>query len=342
MECINCGMCHVPFILTLTIRQTTAAPNCSLHQHQPVHPLAVSACTHEVQALTSTACSINYTARGASISIYKVSSFIFQAGCPAHSALLVPDVNSFFHFQMAALNFECILLMLKDGGSIPRDTLQSQDGINLGDIHFCPLIHALRMQRLPLDDLCTLLTEGMLTPPRSDRPPKLSGMTIILLVFQVECRHKKITNVYVGLVVRRAESHLYSPSQIHDFIKDIEGDLKVVHDALKAGGNPGKRCTYCLFVDNLSGAMFVPTDPPYCLVYPTSYVKGIEPDHFDTCNSPTGMHLHHCVCRATLQFSNDDPKECTMLGVTSSCPMGRSTMNSCTPLFWSHGTTTAQ
>ena len=57
--------------------------------------------------------------------------------------------------------------------------------------------------------------------------------------------------------------------------------------------------------------MSVPTDPPYCLVYPTSYIKGIEPDHFNTHNSPTGMCLHHCVCRATLQFSDNDPKQRT-------------------------------
>ena len=57
--------------------------------------------------------------------------------------------------------------------------------------------------------------------------------------------------------------------------------------------------------------MSVPMDPPYYLVYPTSYVKGVEPDHFDTRNSPVGMCLHCCVCRATLQFSNYDPKECT-------------------------------
>ena len=76
-------------------------------------------------------------------------------------------------------------------------------------------------------------------------------------------------------------------------------------------GDPGKRCAYCLFVDNLSGIMSVHTDSPYCLVYPSSYVKGIKLDHFDTRNSPAGMHLHHCVCCATLQFSNDDPKEHT-------------------------------
>ena len=132
-------------------------------------------------------------------------------------------------------------------------------------------------------------------------------MTAILLVFQVNSRYEKITNIYVGLV----ESCLYNPDQILDFIKDIEGDLQVVCDALKARGDPGKRCTYCLYVDNLSGAMSIPTDPPYCLVYPTSYVKGVKPDHFDTHNSPMGMRLHHCVCRATLQFSNDDPKQRT-------------------------------
>ena len=62
MECINHGTHHVPFILTLTIQQTTAAPNHMLHQCQSIHPPAVSACTCEILALTSTACSINYTA----------------------------------------------------------------------------------------------------------------------------------------------------------------------------------------------------------------------------------------------------------------------------------------
>ena len=51
------------------------------------------------------------------------------------------DSNNFFllFFQMATLNFNHILLMLADQGSILWDTLQSQDGLNLGDIHFCPI-----------------------------------------------------------------------------------------------------------------------------------------------------------------------------------------------------------
>ena len=142
-------------------------------------------------------------------------------------------------------------------------------------------------------------------------PPLLSRTTAILLVFQADSQHKEITDVYVGLVVCRVQSRLCIPDQILDFIKDIEVDLQAAHDTLKARGDPGKRHTFCLSVSNFGGAISIPTDPPYCLVYPTSYVRDAHLDHFDTCNNPVGMCLHHCVCHATLQYSNDEPKECT-------------------------------
>ena len=136
-------------------------------------------------------------------------------------------------------------------------------------------------------------------------------MATILLVFQADGKHEEITDVYMGLMAHRVESHLYAPDQILNFVKDIEVNLQTVHDTLKAGGNPSKRRAFCLFVSNFSGAMSIPMNPPYCLVYPTSYVKDVELDHFDTCNKPAGMCLHCCICHATLQFSNDKPKECT-------------------------------
>ena len=299
VECINCGTCRVSFTLTLPIRQTTPALNNPLCQCVPT------------EALTTIACFISYKHPSASTSICKVSSFILHADFQAYSASLNPGINSFFLFQMAALNFECILMMLKDGGTIPRDTLCSQDGINLGDICFCPILRTLCMQHISLSGLCTLLSEGAFAPLQSNMPSKLSGMTAILLVFQVDSEHERIINVYVGLVVGRVDSHLYSPSQINNFIQDIEVDLWAACNALKTGCDPGKRCAYCLFVDNPSGVMSIPMDPPYCLVYPTTYIKGIEPNHFNTQNSPAGMHLHRCVCQATLQFSNNDPKQCT-------------------------------
>ena len=243
--------------------------------------------------------------------------------------------GKFFHsphrfpsiFHLARSNCK-LLLLVSDGssqlrahphdaegwGTILRGTLRSQDGINLGDIHFCPILRTLHMQHISLDGLRTLLSEGTFVPPQSNMPPELSGTTAILLVFQVDREHERIINVYVGLVVHRVDSNLYSPSQIKDFIQDIEGDLWAAHNAFKAGHDPGKRRTYCLFVDNLNGIMSVPTDPPYCLVYPTSYVKGIKPNHFDTQNSTTDMRLHRYVCRATLHFSNVDSKQCTKYG----------------------------
>ena len=90
----------------------------------------------------------------------------------------------------------------------------------------------------------------------------------------------------------------------------IEVDFKVAHNALKAGGNPSKRHAFCLFVSNYGGAKSVPMDPPYCLIYPTSYMRDMEPDHFDTHNNPAGTCLRHCICHTTLQYMNDDPNQC--------------------------------
>ena len=36
--------------------------------------------------------------------------------------------------------------MPEDQGSILRETLQSQDGLNLGDVHFCPIRQTPTMQ----------------------------------------------------------------------------------------------------------------------------------------------------------------------------------------------------
>ena len=97
-------------------------------------------------------------------------------------------------------------------------------------------------------------------------------------------------------------------------MSDIEVNLKVVHDVLKAGGDPGKRHVFCLFVNNYGGIMLVPTDPPYCLIYPMSYTRDVEPDHFDTHNNPAGTCLHSCICHTTLQYMNDDPHYCRAYG----------------------------
>ena len=154
------------------------------------------------------------------------------------------------------------------------------------------------MQRISLDHLQRLIAEGTFMPPMSEGPPELSGTTAILLVFQADGQHERITDVYVGLVVNRVESCLYTLHQILDFVTDIEVDLKAVCDALKARGDPGKRHAFCLFVSNYGGVMSIPMDPPYCLVHPMSYVGDMEPDHFQHLqqpgwNMPALLHMSH-------------------------------------------------
>ena len=156
-------------------------------------------------------------------------------------------------FQMAALNFNRILLKLANQGSIPQDTLQSQDRLNLGDICFCPTQQTLCMQCISLDCLWSLVTEGAFMPPTLEGTPELSGTTAILLIIQVDDQHEKITDVYVGLVVCHIESRLYASDQILDFVSNIEVDLKVVCNALKAGCDPGKRHAFA-FLSTTMGA----------------------------------------------------------------------------------------
>ena len=225
------------------------------------------------------------------------------------TTLLTLEIIFLLFFQIATLNFNHILLMLADQGSIPWDTLQSQDRLNLGDIRFCPIQQTLHMQHISLDCLQRLIAEGELMPPASEGPPKLSRTTAILLVFQVDGQHERITDIYVGLVVHHVESCLYTPDQILDFVANIEVNLKAACNTLKAGGDPCKRHTFCLFVSNYGGAMSIPMDLPYCLLYPMSYVRNVDLDHFDTCNNPAGTCLHHCICHATLQHMNDDPNQ---------------------------------
>ena len=215
---------------------------------------------------------------------------------------------------MAALNFNRILLKLASKGSILRDTLNSQDGLNLGDINFCPIQRTLNMQCISLDYLWKLVAEGAFMPSVVEGALKLSGMTAIFLIFQADDQHEKITDVYIGLAVCHVESHLYAQGKILDFVSDIEVNLKVVRNALKAQGDPGKRRAFCLFVNNYGGIMSVPMDLPYCLIYPTSYVKDVEPDHFDTHNNPARTCLHCCICCPTLQYMNDDSCYCRAYG----------------------------
>ena len=54
--------------------------------------------------------------------------------------------------------------------------------------------------------------------------------------------------------------------------------------------------------------MAIPTNPPYCLVYPTVYNDDMEDQNqFNMAGSPSGMRTCSCICCALLQHMNKDP-----------------------------------
>ena len=123
MDCKNRGTHHTSFILTLTSRKTTStALNHSLHPRASNKTLSTTCVSPHVFI-----CSI----QGKFVHLSSMHINLWIPCCLLTIILLL-------FFQMATLNFNCILLMLADQDSIPQNTLQSQDGLNLGGICFCP------------------------------------------------------------------------------------------------------------------------------------------------------------------------------------------------------------
>ena len=91
------------------------------------------------------------------------------------------------------------------------------------------------------------------------------------------------------------------------FIKSIEDDLKKARSKQAAGKDPGEVCFFSMFVGNFGGLMAVPTDPPYCLMYPNIYSNEVSPEdknHFNITGSPPGLCTNACICCALLQHAD--------------------------------------
>ena len=53
--------------------------------------------------------------------------------------------------------------------------------------------------------------------------------------------------------------------------------------------------------------MAVPTNPPYCLMYPNIYsitVPHVDRHHFNVQGSPPGLRTHACICCTLLQHAD--------------------------------------
>ena len=62
-----------------------------------------------------------------------------------------------------------------------------------------------------------------------------------------------------------------------------------------------------MFVANFGGLMAVPTEPPYCLMYPNIYAASVPPEnrnHFNVKGGPPRLCTHVCICCTLLQHAD--------------------------------------
>ena len=135
----------------------------------------------------------------------------------------------------------------------------------------------------------------------------VSGSTAILIIFHSDEQHMAIQHVHISLVVCLVSCNLYDQDGILPFINSIEQDLKKVWEKWDMGKDPGGVCSYVILVTNFGSIMAIPTDPPYCLVYPAIYSDDVDiknQNHFNTVASPPGLCTQGCICHTLLQHAD--------------------------------------
>ena len=131
----------------------------------------------------------------------------------------------------------------------------------------------LNMQRLPLK--CLVADNSF--QPEGTPHNVASNSTAILIIFLSDEQHSAIQHIHIGLVVCCVGCEMYEQKGILPFIQPTKEDLKKVWQKWESGKDPSGAHSYVMLVANYGSLMAMPTDLPYCLVYPTIYSKQLPP-----------------------------------------------------------------
>ena len=203
---------------------------------------------------------------------------------------------------MALITFSTMLDHLQSPHLLPSEMLTGPEGLHYGDIHYLPLQCTLKMQCVPYTYFTSLVHENHFQPEGMTMDVA-SHTTAILLVFLSDDQHETIKYIHIGLVVHCASCQLYEQKAIPLFIRSIEDDLTKARLKRAAGKDQGKVHSFSMFFGNFGGLMAVPTDPPYCLMYPNIYSNEVPPkdkNHFNVKGGPSRLRTHACICCAML------------------------------------------
>ena len=125
---------------------------------------------------------------------------------------------------MSLIKFSWLQDYLQDG-NIKEGILSRQEGLHYGNIHYMPPCRSLRMQRIPYQYFCDLVSDNVFTSP-NPKLPKASTTTALLLIFTTNADLTSIEYIHIGLIIRQAKSPLEEASSISAFITYIEEDCQ--------------------------------------------------------------------------------------------------------------------
>ena len=204
---------------------------------------------------------------------------------------------------MALILFKTMLECLQSPHSLPGGILSGQEGLYYRDMCYMPMHH---MQHVPYHYFNNMAQDHTFQPVKTVLKDA-SDTTTILLVFLSDDQMTSIEHVHIRLMVRCIRSQIYEPKSIPQFIQYIEADLKHTKGRQEASGSALRVWSYCMFVVNFRGMLALPTDLPYCLVYPNIYSSSVPEEdrhHFNAGGSLPGMHTRVCICCAPLQHAD--------------------------------------
>ena len=214
-------------------------------------------------------------------------------------------------------NFNQVWKHMEDTCQLPTEVEWRNVSLQVGDIRYCPQIPMLWMQRVSLNTLLSCVSKSCFCLKNASSV-KASKETAILLLFISKASYTDIEYIHIRLVMICQGYKVGDQASIVLYALFIQNQLAETHTwAQTRKSSLPHSHSFCLFVEDYESMMVLPTEPPYCLVYPIRFFNDTPADprnQLHTDLSPPGLCCRKCVCCWLIQQANLHEKWETIMG----------------------------
>ena len=204
-------------------------------------------------------------------------------------------------------DFDQVRKHIEDTCQLPMEVEWGNVSLQVGDIWYCPQILTLQMQCVSLNTLLSYVSESCFCP-KDTSSMKASKETVILLLFISNASYTNIEYVHIGLVMIRRGYKVGDQVSIVLYALFIQNQLveMCVRAQTRKSSLPRPH-SFCLFMEDYKSMMVLPTEPPYCLVYPIRFFNDTPADPRNQLHTdlfPPGLCCQECACNWLIQRAN--------------------------------------